>query len=44
MLNRDALSKFGIYASGLSSATVGVMDFIWGDFDPAHQPSQVDLS
>jgi uncharacterized membrane protein YphA (DoxX/SURF4 family) len=40
MLNRDALSKFGIYVFGLSSATVGVMDFIWGDFDPAHQPIQ----
>jgi uncharacterized membrane protein len=40
MLNRDALSKFGIYVYGLSSASVGVMDFIWGDFDPAHQPIQ----
>src|ERR1700723_184375 len=40
MLNRDALSKLGIYVYGLSSATVGVMDFIWGDFDPAHQPIQ----
>jgi uncharacterized membrane protein YphA (DoxX/SURF4 family) len=40
MLNRDALSKFSIYVYGLSSATVGVMDFIWGDFDPAHQPIQ----
>src|SRR5580692_12806115 len=40
MLNRDALSKFGIYVYGLSSATVGVMDFIWDDFDPAHQPIQ----
>jgi uncharacterized membrane protein YphA (DoxX/SURF4 family) len=40
MLSRDALSKFGIYVYGLSSATVGVMDFIWGDFDPAHQPIQ----
>jgi uncharacterized membrane protein YphA (DoxX/SURF4 family) len=40
MLNRDALSKLGIYVYGLSSATVGVMDFLWGDFDPAHQPIQ----
>jgi uncharacterized membrane protein YphA (DoxX/SURF4 family) len=40
MLNRDALSRFGMYVYGLSSATVGVMDFIWGDFDPAHQPIQ----
>jgi uncharacterized membrane protein YphA (DoxX/SURF4 family) len=40
MLNRDALSKFGMYVYGLSSAIVGVMDFIWGDFDPAHQPIQ----
>ena len=40
MLNRDALSKFGIYVYGLSSATVGIMDFIWGGFDPAHQPIQ----
>jgi uncharacterized membrane protein len=40
MLNRDALSKFSIYVYGLSSAAVGVMDFIWGGFDPAHQPIQ----
>lgn len=40
MLNRDALSKFGIYVYGLSSASVGVLGFIWGDFDPAHQPIQ----
>jgi|HubBroStandDraft_6_1064221.scaffolds.fasta_scaffold10712_2 uncharacterized membrane protein len=40
MLNRDALSRFSIYVYGLSSATVGVMDFIWGDFDLAHQPIQ----
>jgi len=40
MLNRDALSKFGMYVYGLSSAIVGVMDLIWGDFDPAHQPIQ----
>jgi uncharacterized membrane protein len=40
MLNRDALSKFSIYVYGLSSAAVGVMDFVWGGFDPAHQPIQ----
>jgi uncharacterized membrane protein len=40
MLNRDALSKFGICVYGLSSAAVGIMDFIWGGFDPAHQPIQ----
>ncbi len=40
MLNRDALSKLGIYVYGLSSAAVGIMDFIWGGFDPAHQPIQ----
>src|SRR5580693_5849108 len=40
MLNRDALSKFGMYVYGLSSAIVGVMDLIWGDFDSAHQPIQ----
>jgi uncharacterized membrane protein len=40
MLNRDALSKLGIYVYGLSSAVVGIMDFIWGGFDPAHQPIQ----
>jgi uncharacterized membrane protein len=40
MLDRDVLSKFSIDVYGLSSATVGVMDFIWGDFDSAHQPIQ----
>ncbi len=40
MLKREPFSKLGIYVYGLSSAAVGVMDFIWGDFDPAHQPIQ----
>lgn len=40
MLNREPFSKLGIYVYGLSSTTVGVMDFIWGDFDSAHQPIQ----
>ena len=40
MLNGDSLSKFSIYLYGLSSATVGIMDLIWGGFDPAHQPIQ----
>jgi uncharacterized membrane protein YphA (DoxX/SURF4 family) len=40
MLNREPLSNIGIYVYGLSSAAVGIMDFIWGDFDPAHQPIQ----
>jgi uncharacterized membrane protein YphA (DoxX/SURF4 family) len=40
MLNREPLSNLGIYVYGLSSAAVGIMDFIWGDFDPAHQPIQ----
>jgi hypothetical protein len=40
MLNRDPLSKVSIYIYGLSSAAVGVMDLIWGGFDPAHQPIQ----
>jgi uncharacterized membrane protein len=40
VLKREPFSKLGIYVYGLSSAAVGVMDFIWGDFDPAHQPIQ----
>lgn len=40
MLKCEPLSNIGIYVYGLSSAAVGVMDFIWGDFDPAHQPIQ----
>jgi uncharacterized membrane protein YphA (DoxX/SURF4 family) len=32
--------RAGIILYGLASAACGVMDFIWGDFDSAHQPIQ----
>jgi uncharacterized membrane protein YphA (DoxX/SURF4 family) len=32
--------RVGVYVYGIASAAVGIMDFIWGDFDPAHQPIQ----
>ncbi len=33
-------NKVGVYVYGLATATAGIMDFIWGDFDAAHQPIQ----
>src|SRR3984957_9596996 len=38
--NREALPNLGILVYGIASATAGVMDFIWGDFDTSHQPIQ----
>ncbi|HEV7217900.1 MAG TPA: hypothetical protein VGN39_03415 [Terriglobales bacterium] len=34
------MTKVGVYLYGFASAAVGVMDFIWGDFDTSHQPIQ----
>lgn len=32
--------KIGTYIYALGSVAAGVLDFIWADFDPAHQPIQ----
>jgi uncharacterized membrane protein YphA (DoxX/SURF4 family) len=32
--------RVGVIVYGLASAAAGIMDFIWGDFDGAHQPIQ----
>jgi uncharacterized membrane protein YphA (DoxX/SURF4 family) len=34
------MTRVGIYVYGLASFAAGIFDFVWGDFDPAHQPIQ----
>ena len=34
------IARAGVYAFAIGSVAAGVMDLIWGDFDPAHQPIQ----
>ena len=35
-----SIMRFGIYVFGLASAAAGILDLIWGEFEPAHQPLQ----
>ncbi|HEY3990747.1 MAG TPA: hypothetical protein VGM02_15700 [Acidobacteriaceae bacterium] len=32
--------RVGVYVYGLASVAAGILDLIWGEFDPAHQPLQ----
>lgn len=32
--------RIGIYVFGLASVAAGIMDLVWGEFEPAHQPIQ----
>src|SRR5579884_116709 len=32
--------KVGLYILGLATIAAGVLDFVWGEFEPAHQPIQ----
>lgn len=34
------MKRVGVYVYGLATVAAGIMDLIWGDFDPAHQPIQ----
>jgi uncharacterized membrane protein YphA (DoxX/SURF4 family) len=34
------MTRAGVYLYAFASAAAGVMDFIWGDLDPSHQPIQ----
>lgn len=34
------MTRAGVYLYAFAAAAAGVMDFIWGDFDSAHQPIQ----
>ena len=36
----ESITRAGIILYGLASAACGIMDFIWADFDPSHQPIQ----
>jgi hypothetical protein len=32
--------RLGVYVFGTASVAAGILDLIWGEFDPAHQPLQ----
>jgi len=32
--------RAGVYVYGISSIAAGIMDLIWGEFEPGHQPIQ----
>ena len=32
--------RLGIWVYGMASAAAGILDLIWGNFEPAHQPTQ----
>jgi hypothetical protein len=40
MLSTRVFSNLGVRIFGLATALAGVLDFIWGEFEPAHQPIQ----
>jgi uncharacterized membrane protein YphA (DoxX/SURF4 family) len=32
--------RIGVYVFGIASIAAGILDLVWGEFDPAHQPLQ----
>lgn len=38
--DRIATMRIGIYLLGLATLAAGILDLIWGEFDPGHQPIQ----
>lgn len=36
----DSMARIGMILTGAGSAAAGVLDVIWGEFEPAHQPIQ----
>ena len=41
MVSSESITmRAGIYVYGLATVAAGIMDLIWGDFEPAHQPIQ----
>jgi uncharacterized membrane protein len=32
--------RIGVYVYGIASVAAGIMDLVWGEFEPAHQPIQ----
>jgi hypothetical protein len=32
--------RVGVYAYGVASVSAGILDLIWGELEPAHQPLQ----
>jgi uncharacterized membrane protein YphA (DoxX/SURF4 family) len=38
--SRLQMKRVGVYVYGLATVAAGIMDLLWGDFDPSHQPIQ----
>src|SRR5262252_8740420 len=34
------MKRFAVYLYGLATVAAGILDLVWGDFDPSHQPIQ----
>jgi len=34
------MKRLGVYVFGVASVAAGIMDLVWGEFDPDHQPLQ----
>src|SRR5262249_79498 len=34
------MTRFGVYLYGLATVAAGILDLVWSDFDPSHQPIQ----
>ena len=35
-----SIAQLGMVLTGVGSAAAGILDVIWGEFQPAHQPIQ----
>jgi hypothetical protein len=35
-----SIMRIGIYVYGIASIAAGILDLVWGEFEPAHQPIQ----
>ena len=40
MATGEIFMRIGVYVFGIASATFGVLNLIWGEFEPGHQPLQ----
>jgi uncharacterized membrane protein YphA (DoxX/SURF4 family) len=35
-----SIMRIGVYVYGIASVAAGILDLVWGEFDPGHQPLQ----
>jgi len=38
--SEQLIMRIGIYVYAIASAAVGILDLLWGELEPAHQPLQ----